>query len=66
MQIILLRDFRCEIADALANLGLWFFRVVAWLAEDAPSPRAARLRLQRHLLYTCRLYTRREIRVMLA
>ena len=61
MQIIRPRDFSREIADALANLRLWFIGVVAWLAEVAPLPREARLWLQRQLIYT-----RREIRVMLA
>jgi hypothetical protein len=61
MQIIRPRDFSREIADALANLRLWFLGVVAWLAEVAPLPREARLWLQRQLIYT-----RREIRVMLA
>ena len=61
MQIIRPRDFSREIADALANLRLWFLGIVAWLAEVAPLPRDARLWLQRQLIYT-----RREIRVMLA
>jgi hypothetical protein len=61
MQIIRPRDFSREIADALANLRLWFLSVVEWVAEFAPLPRDARLWLQRQLVYT-----RREIRVMLA
>jgi hypothetical protein len=61
MQIIRPRDFSREIADALANLRLWFLGVVAWLADVAPLPRDARLWLQRQLIYT-----RRELRVMLA
>jgi hypothetical protein len=61
MQIIRPRDFSREIADALANLRLWFLSVVEWIAEFAPLPRDARLWLQRQLIYT-----RRELRVMLA
>ena len=61
MQIIRPRDFSREIADALANLRLWFLSVVKWLAEFAPLPREARLWLQRQLIYT-----RRELRVMFA
>jgi hypothetical protein len=61
MQIIRPHDFSREIADALANLRLWFLSVVEWLAEFAPLPRDARLWLQRQLIYT-----RREIRVMIA
>ena len=61
MQIIRPRDFSREIADALANLRLWFLSVVEWIAEFAPLPRDARLWLQRQLIYT-----RRELRVMFA
>jgi len=61
MQIIRPRDFSREIADALANLRLWFLSVVEWIAEFAPLPREARLWLQRQLIDT-----RRELRVMLA
>lgn len=60
MRIIRSRDFNREIADSLANLGLWFLGVVAWMTNFAPLPRDARLWLQRQLIYT-----RREIRLIL-
>ncbi|MDZ4776838.1 MAG: hypothetical protein SGJ23_08645 [Alphaproteobacteria bacterium] len=61
MHIMRPPDFSAQIADALANLRLWFLSVIEWLAEFAPLPRDARLWLQRQLIHT-----RRELRVVLA